>query len=192
MTSPIGGPFTCITVEMVHKALPELDPTKSSGCPILSAKFYLDLLTNLTEQLAFLYNLCLKTQKIPWQWKMGIVTPLPKKGNITLLDNLRPITTTHVVGEILEKFVASFIQSHLDHHQIICPNQKGFRKGFSTTDAATDLNYSMNDNSYSICLFLDLKKAFHSVSHSILLRNLLDYINPSVIGSRTTCQNVNN
>lgn len=90
-----------------------------------------------------------------------------------MLDNLRPISITNIVGKILEKYVCNFIQSHFDYHDIISPRQMGFRKGYSTLDAVTevliDLNYAMNVNEFSVCLFLDLKKAFDSVSHSILL-----------------------
>lgn len=118
---PNGDPIFHITPEMVHKSLLDLESSKSSGCPILSTKIYLDLLPYLMQQLGFMFTLSLKTQRLPRQWKRGIVTPIPKKGNITMLDNLRPICITHIIGKVLEKFVANFIQSHFDYHQIICP-----------------------------------------------------------------------
>lgn len=54
----------------------------------------------------------------------------------------------------------------------------GFRRGYSTSDAISelviDLNKEMNQSHYSVCLFLDLKKAFDSVSHDILIRKFKD------------------
>lgn len=154
---PQGSPIDPRTPEAILISLGELDGNKSSGCPIFTTKLYLDLLPSLTEQVAFIFALSLKTKRLPRQWKIRQVTPIPKKGNCTMLDNLRPISITNLVGKVLEKYVCNFIQSHLDYHDIISPRQMGFRKGHSTLDAVTevlvDLNYAMNINEFSVCLF---------------------------------------
>lgn len=52
----------------------------------------------------------------------------------------------------------------------------GFRNKFSTANAigevVIDLNVAMNLGKYSLCLFLDLRKAFDSVCHRILIKQL--------------------
>lgn len=52
----------------------------------------------------------------------------------------------------------------------------GFRNKFSTANAigevVIDLNVAMNLGKYSLCLFLDLRKAFDSVYHRILIKKL--------------------
>lgn len=135
----IGIPINPMSPEKIADFFSKLDSNKSSGCPIFTTRLYLDLLPHLTEQVSFIFSLSLKTKKLPLQWKIGIVTPIPKKGNCTILDNLRPISITNIVGKVLEKYICNFIQSHFDKYDIISPNQMGFRKGFSTLDAATEL-----------------------------------------------------
>lgn len=128
------------------------------------------------EQLAFLYNLTFKSSYFPSRWKEGLVTPIPKKGDQTLLDNWRPITITHICGKIIEKYVSNFITEYLDEFDLISDRQMGFRRGYATSDAITelivDLNKAVNSSEYSVCLFLDLRKAFDCVNHQILLYKL--------------------
>lgn len=112
-------------------------------------------------------------------WKMGIVTPLPKKGDCTSPSNIRPITITHICGKLLERIVSDYLIDYFEHNEILCPNQMGFRKGRSTTGAisklVTDLNLSYNNNEYSVAVYIDFSKAFDSISPNILLHKLKIY-----------------
>lgn len=96
---------------------------------------------------------------------LGLITPIPKKGDTFLIDNLRPITITHTAGKVLESYVGDFIEAYLDSNSIIGPLQMGFRRGFSTADAVSNVRIDLNVNNgdYSLCAFLDLKKTFDCV-----------------------------
>lgn len=37
----------------------------------------------------------------------GIITPIPKKGNNTEVNNIQPITLTQICGKLLEKIVTA-------------------------------------------------------------------------------------
>lgn len=54
----------------------------------------------------------------------------------------------------------------------------GFRCGRSTTAAITEsdcnINIAMNNNDYSLCAFIDYKKAFDCVDFDVLLSKLID------------------
>ena len=67
----------------------------------------------------------------------------------------------------------------LDEHDILFINQFGFRKKSSTILALLDITErireSLDNGKYGCGIFIDLKKAFDTVNHSILLSKLEHY-----------------
>ena len=65
---------------------------------------------------------------------------------------------------------------YLNKHNHLVPIQLSFRAKFSTTDAllyATEnIRSDINNNKMVAAAFLDLSKAFDSISHEVLLKNL--------------------
>lgn len=64
--------------------------------------------------------------------------------------------------------------SYLDKFNLISDRQYGFREGRGTSEAIAHLTsiigHSLNSSLKAIAIFLDLKKAFDTVSHEILLK----------------------
>ena len=66
--------------------------------------------------------------------------------------------------------------SFIEKYDILYKQQYGFRKNHSTEmaiiDLTTKISESIDNNEYTAGIFIDLSKAFDTVNHSIVLRNL--------------------
>ena len=80
---------------------------------------------------------------------------------------------------IFEKLLHSKITSFFKDSNVIASNQFGFQKGHSTAHAITTLNekiaMSIEKQKVSTLLFIDLKSAFDTIDHNILIKNLDHY-----------------
>ena len=72
--------------------------------------------------------------------------------------------------------MANNLVNHLELNNLLYDNQYGFLRGHSTLHNVTKLTariaQDLNEKKYVIGVFLDLKKAFDTVSHKILLMKL--------------------
>ena len=95
------------------------------------------------------------------------------------LSNYRPISVLPLVGKILERVVNDQLCDFLNTQNFFAAEQSGFRSNHSTQTAVLDvadhiLN-NMDSGKVTGAIFLDLKKAFDTVDHQILLSNLHSY-----------------
>ncbi len=76
----------------------------------------------------------------------------------------------------MEKIVQSRLFDYLETHNLITPQQFGFRPSHSTVHPMTLLlnkvTAALNDKKHSIIIFCDIKKAFDTCNHNILLSKL--------------------
>lgn len=130
----------------------------------------------LVPILKMIFNLCLESGIFPDCFKKAIVHPIYKSGDRDSSANYRPISILSVVSKIFEKILNSRLLSYLNTHNILSPNQFGFRREVGTEDAVLDLTNSivrhLDKKQKTLAIFLDLCKAFDTVSIPLLLAKL--------------------
>ena len=145
----------------------------------VSTNFIKQTISVLINPLFHVLNLSFSTGTVPSQFKIAKVIPIFKAGDKACMDNYRPISLLSVFSKIMEKLVASRLLSFLDTNGILSKWQFGFRSGHSTVHPMVHflnkIGDSLNNNKHSIAIFCDLKKAFDTCNHDILLLKLRKY-----------------
>ena len=165
-----------VTIEEVLIEIKKLKMSKPSGIENLSTKVLKDALGILAHQFTWLINLSVSTSNVPNDWKKAKITPIPKDGGLSNVNNYRPIAILPVTSKILEHLIHTQTKKYVDNNNFLDVNQGGFRKNNSTTAATASvldgIYTNINQQQITYAIFIDFKKAFDSINHKILLNKL--------------------
>ena len=108
---------------------------------------------------------------LPEQSKIAKIIPIFKGG-----DKL-PISLLPNFFKIFEKVMSNRLTFFLESNKLLCEQQFGFRKSHSTLHPLVHflnkISEAKNKNKHTIAIFCDLRKAFDTADHQILLKKLL-------------------
>ena len=95
------------------------------------------------------------------------------------MNNYRPISLLSIFDKIIEKLMHKRLYNFLEENDILYEKQYGFRKNNSTIFALIEITEkikeSIDNKKFGCGIFIDLRKAFDTVNHDILLRKLDHY-----------------
>ena len=131
------------------------------------------------ESLCNIFNFSLATGVFPDSWKIARVAPFLKSGEQDDSSNYRPISVLPFLARLFEKLVYNQIYDFLIKNDLLFSNQSAFRLLHSVVScliaSTNDWYVNMDSGKYTANVFIDLKKAFDTVDHDILLNKLLRY-----------------
>ena len=164
------------TIDIVTKTLSKLNPNKASDIYKIKPAILKDLAPFLAPILTTLFNKAIDEHEYPDSLKLTKVIELYKAKDRTLPANYRPISLLPIIAKVLDKIINDQIMHHLTSNNIISRTQYAFRPNASTTMALqTILNKiirSKNNKLATLAIYVDLSKAYDTVSHAKLIYKL--------------------
>ena len=135
----------------------------------------------LAGSLSKLFNMSLSLSIFPDDWKIAMVAPIYKDGSEDENSNYRPISVLPVISRLFEKLVYDDDQFYgfLNVNKLLFSQKSSFRLLHSVMTCllkcTNDWYLNLENSEYTAVTFIDLKKAFDTVNHDILIQKLEHY-----------------
>lgn len=138
------------------------------------------------------------------KWETAVVTPVPKKGDLTDLNNFRGIALMSNTMKIINGILAKRLMTRIMEYRLIDPAQVGFVNREEAVAQAKTLTEIIDrrrlKGERTILCFIDLAKAYDSVPHEGLLAKTerfgisgraLNWIRAIYKNPKIVCRNAN-
>jgi hypothetical protein len=160
----------------VWNVIRKLKMGKSPGIDKISNDFIKLAGVEIVPYLVHMFNTSIQVGKLPSSWKNALVVPIYKGGGRAKVGNYRPVSLTSMICKILERVLDIRIKAMMDLGEGFTEKQHGFRKEYSCESQLLgfqeDLAAVLDKGGRVDAVFLDFRKAFDTVDHTILMLKL--------------------
>jgi len=171
--------FVDITEDDMRLVIKNLKDNCATGFDDVSSAVIKQCGDVLLQPLLKLANSMLRDGNFPSLLKTARVVVVYKGGSKNDFGNYRPISVLSVFSKIFESLLYKPLYDFIETNGILTDSQYGFRKGRSTEMALIKIKEnilrSFAEGNYVTGLFFDIRKAFDSLDHELLLVKLEHY-----------------
>ena len=167
-----------ITEQEIRQAVKKLKNKKSAFVDKIRNEMIKASLEPLMPVLIKLFNLILRSGKMPDIWCQGLITPIYKSGDRSDPTNYRGICVSSCLGNLFCSILNQRLYLYFEENKILHSSQIGFLPENRTADHVFTLRtlidkYVHYHKEKVYACFVDFRKAFDSVWHEGLFYKLL-------------------
>ncbi len=163
--------------EYIYEQLMSLDIKKSHGPDGITARMLFESAAVIAPSVSIIINRSFTEGIVPSEWKLAIVTPIPKVKNSNKPSDYRPVSLLCIISKIAERCFARNLDQLIDAK--LPQMQYGFRRCRSTEDAIAILEHKIINGFNQCCgttkvcgIFFDISKAFDTVPIGRLITSM--------------------
>ena len=167
-----------LTDQEICSVVESLKANKAPGADLLTGAIIRAAYESLSTVFNDLYKCCFREARFPKKWKEAVLAVVPKPGKSSYqeLSSFRPISLLSVAGKVLDRLLADRVNHHLYSQEgLMHAKQYGFKPQHSTEMAIAEVIRFVNEEGsrkYAALIALDIKSAFDTASHRLILQRM--------------------